>query len=127
IIKVLFMNENHSYLEGIENDLKEIAEDCDVSYSSNRYLEFNQKGANKGAALEYLTNHLGIDLNKTIAIGDNFNDHSMFKKAGLAVGVRNMREELKDEVDYITDATNDEHAVAETIEKFILNPAKHEK
>lgn len=124
IIKILFMNEDHDYLESIESDLTEILGDCDVSYSSNRYLEFNRKGANKGAALEYLAAHLGIAMSKTIVIGDNFNDHSMFKVAGLSVGVENMREELREEVDYITEANNDEDAVAEVIDRFVLAPAK---
>lgn len=124
IIKIIFMNEDHDYLEKIESDLSEILGDCDVSYSSNRYLEFNRKGANKGAALEYLAAHLGIAMSETLVIGDNFNDHSMFKVAGLSVGVENMREELREEVDYITEATNDEHAVAEVIDRFILSPAK---
>lgn len=122
IIKVLFMNEDHDYLEKINSDLKEMTAGYDLSYSSNRYLEFNQKGANKGAALEYLADHLGIAREDTMVIGDNFNDLSMFEQAGFSVGVKNIREELKDKVDYITEATNNEHAVAEAIEKFILNP-----
>lgn len=124
IIKIIFMNTDQTYLEKIEKELKELTVHCDISYSSNRYLEFNQKGANKGAALEYIANHLGIEMSKTLAIGDNFNDWPMFEQAAFSVGVRNMREELKSEVDYITEATNNEHAVAEAIEKFILTPAK---
>lgn len=124
IIKIIFMNTDQAYLEEIEKELKELTIHCDISYSSNRYLEFNQKGANKGAALEYIANYLGIEMSKTLVIGDNFNDWPMFKRAGFAVGVGNMREELKAEVDYITEATNDDHAVAEVIEKFILTPAK---
>lgn len=124
VVKILFMNEDHDYLEKINEDLKEMTKGCDLSYSSNRYLEFNQKGANKGAALEYLADHLGIAMEDTIVIGDNFNDLSMFQRAGFSVGVKNMREELKSTVDYITESSNDEHAVAEVIEKFILNPRK---
>lgn len=124
IIKIIFMNENHAYLEKIEADLADLLADSDVSYSSNRYLEINRKGANKGAALAYVANHLGIPLSQTLAIGDNFNDHSMFKVAGFAVGVQNMRTELHEEVDYITQANNDESAVAEVIERFILEPVK---
>lgn len=123
VIKIIFMNEDQDYLERIESDFKGILGDSDVSYSSNRYLEFNQKGANKGAALEYIAAHLGIAMSETLVIGDNFNDHSMFKVGGFSVGVQNMRDELRDAVDYITEANNDENAVAEVIEKFVLTPA----
>lgn len=121
IIKILFMNLDSTYLGKIEADLKDITVDSDVSYSSGRYLEFNHKGVNKGAALKFLADRLGIGMSETMVIGDNFNDWSMFKVAGFSVGVANMVEELRNEVDYISDKTNDEDAVAAIIEKFIFN------
>lgn len=121
IIKILFMHLNPSYLGKIEADLKDLTVDSDVSYSSGRYIEFNHKGVNKGAALKFLANRLGIAMSETMVIGDNFNDWSMFKVAGFSVGVDNMVEELRSEVDYISDKTNDEDAVAAIIEKFIFN------
>ena len=44
----------------------------------------------------------------------------MIKAAGLGVGVANSIEGIKKDCDYITKASNDEGAVAEVIEKFIL-------
>lgn len=40
---------------------------------------------NKGCILEQLSNDLGIDINKTIAVGDGRVDISMIKKAGLGI------------------------------------------
>ncbi len=122
IVKVLYMNTDRAYLEAIADDLKDITQDSDVSYSSNRYLEFNQKGVNKGAGIRFLADHLGIDIEETIAIGDNFNDLPMLETAGLAVGVQNMVPDLKEKMDYIAKATHEEDAIHEVIEKFILNP-----
>lgn len=121
IMKVIMMNEDHEYLEQIEEDFKDITMNSDVSYSSNRYIEFNHEGVNKGAALEFLAERLGIEMSETMAIGDNYNDWSMFKVAGFSVGVDNMVEGLRGEVDYISDKTNDEDAVAAIIEKFIFD------
>ena len=92
----------------------------DVSYSSNRYIEFNHQGVNKGQGLKKLADILGVDIKDTIAIGDNFNDLSMIKVAGLGVGVQNTVENMKKECDVITKATNNENAVAEVISKYIL-------
>ncbi len=92
----------------------------DVSYSSNRYIEFNQKGVNKGSGLLTLAKLLGIRQEETIAIGDNFNDLSMILAAGLGVGVQNTVEDMKPLCDVITEATNNEGAVAEVIERYIL-------
>lgn len=120
IVKALYMNTSYEYLHGIEEDYKDLAPLMDISYSSNRFIEFNQKGVNKGAGLLSLARLLDVKPEETIAVGDNFNDLSMIKAAGLGVGVRNSVEGIKKDCDYITEATNDESAVAEVIEKFIL-------
>jgi hydroxymethylpyrimidine pyrophosphatase-like HAD family hydrolase len=95
----------------------------DVSYSSNRYIEFNRRGVNKGAGLLNLAMLLGIRQEETIAIGDNYNDLSMIRAAGLGVGVANTVPEMKNQCDVITRATHEDGAVAEVIETYILNPA----
>lgn len=52
IVKHLYMDTDYSYLQEIAKDLEDITYDIDVSYSSNRYIEFNHKGVNKGAGLK---------------------------------------------------------------------------
>jgi len=122
IAKVLFMNTDRDYREQIEEDLKDITQNSDVTYSSNRYIEFNDEGVNKGAGITFLADHLEIDISDTIAIGDNFNDQPMLEAAGLSVGVANMVPDLKEDMDYVTEATHEEDAIHEVIDKFILNP-----
>ena len=121
LVKVLYVNTDYDYLKKIDNDLKDISYDCDVSYSSNRYLEFNAKGVNKGEGLKELASLLNIDISECIAAGDNINDLSMIQAAGLGIGVANTVEEMKPLCDHITKATCDEGAMAEIIEEFILN------
>ncbi len=121
IIKVLFMNTDHSYLTRIREELSDLTENMDVSFSSNRYLEFNRKGVNKGEGLKRLASILGVPIEETMAIGDNFNDLPMIKAAGLGVGVANSAEGIKADCGYITKADCDHSAVAEAINKFVLN------
>lgn len=121
IVKALYMNTDHNYLCQIETDYQDLAPLMDVSYSSNRFIEFNRRGVNKGAGLLSLAKLLGVKPEETIAIGDNFNDLSMIRAAGLGVGVKNSIEGIQKDCDYITKATNDQSAVAEVIEKFVLS------
>lgn len=121
IVKILFMNLDTAYLEQIGKEMEDMTRDLDVSYSSNRYIEFNHKGVNKGSGLLKLAALLGVDPRETIAIGDNFNDLSMIRVAGLGVGVQNTAAGMRAQCDYITRATNDESAIAEVIETFILS------
>lgn len=120
IVKILYENTDCAYLNQIGDNLKPITQDIDVSYSSNRYIEFNRKGVNKGTGLLFLADQLGIRPEETIAIGDNYNDLSMIQAAGLGVGVQNTVPEMKPFCDFITNATCDEGAIAEIIEKYIL-------
>ncbi len=121
IVKVLYMNTDKTYLQYIERELSPYAGELEISYSSNRYIEFNRKGVSKGNGLLVLAKLLGVPQKDTIAIGDNLNDLSMIKAAGLGVGVRNTIEEMKPLCDVITEAAYDENAVAEVIEKYVLS------
>lgn len=121
IAKMLFAKADMNYLKMIGEDLKDIvANKATVSYSSNRYLEFNALGIDKGFGLKWLANYLNIDISETIAIGDNYNDEEMIKTAGLGVCVASSHEDIKACANYITELDYDQGAVKEVIEKFVL-------
>ncbi len=122
VVKIIYMSLDMDYLRRIERELAEkgVTEGLDVYYSGNRYLEFNAPGTNKGAGLARLAERLGIDMSQTIAIGDNSNDISMIRAAGLGCAVANATDEAKAAADYVCEADNNAGAVAEVIEKFVL-------
>ncbi len=121
ISKILFQNTDVPYLMSLEPKMKHIWEgECAVSYSSNRYMEFNKIGVDKGAGLKHLADLLGIDISETIAVGDNYNDMPMLEVAGLSVAARNAVDDVKKACDVVTDADNNEGVIAEIIERFIL-------
>ena len=120
IPKVIYGSTDSEYLHQIAEELGSITDDLDVSYSSNRYMEFNKKGINKGSGLKKLAQKLGVSMDETIALGDNFNDLSMIQAAGLGIGMNNTNPKMKQECDYITEADNNQGGVAEAIEHFVL-------
>lgn len=120
IVKAIYMNTDYTYLKKIEAEIADLTTNLDVSFSSNRYMEFNRKGVSKGNGLQRLCNLLHVDIQDTIAIGDNYNDLSMIKAAGLGVGVANTAEGMKKECDCITEHDCNHSAIAEVIHKFIL-------
>lgn len=121
LIKVLYGSLDFSLLKRIEKEIPEaIKSQYSISFSSNRYLEFNQVGINKGEGITRLGNKLNITLDEIIAIGDNNNDISMIQKAGLGVCVQNATDEVKQEADYICQANHNQSAIAEVINRFIL-------
>ena len=122
VAKILYQNTDVPYLMSLENKLKSITDGCvAISYSSNRYMEFNAIGVNKGQGLIDLANKLGIDIKDTIAVGDNYNDLSMLKVAGLSVGANNAVDDVKAICGYVTKANNNEGVVDELIRRYIFN------
>jgi hypothetical protein len=84
-------------------------------------LEVLPANASKGKALKSVLHDLGIPADQVLAIGDGENDIEMVKLAGIGVAVGNAFEGLKAIAKHIV-ATNQEHGVAEAIERFVLPP-----
>ncbi|MFS0783926.1 Cof-type HAD-IIB family hydrolase [Bacillus sp. 1P06AnD] len=89
-----------------------------VSSSGRENLEITSLDAQKGIALEKFVAERNISLAETMAIGDSFNDVSMFKKAGTAVAMGNAVQEIKDLCNEVT-LTNDKDGVAHAILKAL--------
>ncbi len=120
VCKLIIMNTDDAVLQAIHQDMQPLLSDITVSFSSNRYIEFMHKGVTKGVGLLQLARLLHVQPAETMAIGDNINDIEMLKAAGLSVGVHNLNPVIRTYCDVVTDATNNEGAVAEAIERFVL-------
>ena len=91
--------------------------DMAVTSSITNNIEINARQANKGEALRFLCQYLGVNIQDTMAFGDGSNDLSMIRAAGTGVAMANADQALKDAADYVTD-TNDNDGVAKAIERF---------
>jgi len=113
IYKMLAFSFDSDKLAAAGNTLTDF-EGLAVSASGHENLEITNKQAQKGIALESFAKAKGIDISETMAIGDNYNDVSMFERAGRSVAMGNASYEIKALCDVITD-TNNEHGVAKAI------------
>ena len=121
IAKILFQKTDMEYLHKLAEDMVSITKDnVSVSYSSNRYLELNAIGVNKGLGLKELAEYLHIGIDETMAIGDNLNDLEMLQDAGVAVAVANATEEIKKISGYVTTNDCNHDAIAEAIETYVF-------
>lgn len=114
--------ENHGRLTKFQEEhISETSGIFSTFFSCPEYLEYTLKGADKGNGVRFLADHLGIPISDTIACGDERNDISMLKAAGLGVCMINGNEEAKRAADYITRANNNNGGIAEVINRFILD------
>lgn len=111
--------EDPAYLKTVENDLKQAMPDLSVSMSKPFFLEVAPNGIDKAASIAFLANKLDIDQSEIIAVGNAGNDLTMIQYAGLGVWVDNVTPELRGFGDVIV-ASNNNHGVAEVIERYIL-------
>jgi len=89
--------------------------DVAMVVSSEHNFEMQHPDVSKGNALSKLAAHLNISMEDTAAIGDNFNDVSMLKMAGLGIAMGNAEPEIKALAKAIS-LTNVEHGVAHAIQ-----------
>lgn len=79
----VFLNEQSKILKSINADAKF------CSFNGWPWLELGSYQANKGTAMRYVCDYLGIHLKDVIAFGDGENDVEMLAEAGLGVAMAN--------------------------------------
>ncbi|RFA35638.1 hypothetical protein CAI16_07550 [Virgibacillus dokdonensis] len=112
-----------SFLKEKRDQLKKMLElegDVSITSSGREKLEIAHHRASKGYALERMANRFRIPMENTVAIGDNFNDISMFEKAGISISMGNAEEEVKQVSTYTTSNYNEE-GVAKAIQRYVLS------
>ncbi|PKR83706.1 Cof-type HAD-IIB family hydrolase [Heyndrickxia camelliae] len=118
VYKIFVLSFDRKKLEHLENTLKN-RQDISLTSSGSTKLEIAHAEVSKGNALTYMANFLSIPLQDTVAIGDNLNDISMFKVAGISVAMGNAVEEAKKLSTYTTKRYN-EDGVAYALRKYVI-------
>lgn len=117
--------ENISIMSGCPGDREEIRRRLEGITGINVILpwktdlEITDGKAEKGDALLFLAERLGIGREETMAAGDSDNDLSLLRKAGLALAMGNASVHIKEAADYITE-DNEHDGAARAVERFIL-------
>ena len=117
-IKIIAISNDISKLE---NAAKLLSENKSISVTSSgaNNIEIMHKNATKGEALKEIAKIYGINLENAVAIGDNLNDQAMLDIVGYSVAMKNGNTILKEQAKYVTEKTNSEGGVADTIFKLI--------
>ena len=117
-IKIIAISNDISKLE---NTAKLLSENTSISVTSSgaNNIEIMHKNATKGEALKEIAKIYGINLENAVAIGDNLNDQAMLDIVGYSVAMKNGNIKLKEQAKYVTEKTNSEGGVADTIFKLI--------
>jgi Cof subfamily protein (haloacid dehalogenase superfamily) len=82
------------------------------------FLEFAHPEVSKGAGLQFVADHFGLDPATTVAFGDGENDLELLDWADYAVAVENAHDAVKARANFVCPSAEDE-GVAQVIEAFL--------
>ena len=120
---VAFSSEGKKVLDPIRDEISENSE-LVVTSSSESNIEINHVNAQKGIALQAYADYLNIPMDNVMAIGDNNNDVSMLKVAGMSYAMENGSNEVKMLAKRIAD-TNTSDGVGKAIEEVLRENQEH--
>lgn len=85
--------------------------DFTTSSSSKHNVEIMVAGITKASGIQSFLEHLNLSKNDILAIGDSYNDLTMFELAGQAVAMKNAPADIQTMVDDVTTFTCDNDGV----------------
>ncbi|WP_026883937.1 Cof-type HAD-IIB family hydrolase [Clostridium akagii] len=118
VFKCICISKDIVEIDKARKELMELNEFEIVSSGSDN-IEIMHRGVSKGKAVQVLAEFYNIKQDEIMCIGDNENDLSMIKYAGMGVAMGNGSKLVKDVAIFVTD-TNNNSGVAKAIEKFAL-------
>lgn len=98
--------------------LKEKYKSLSVKRSKPNFIEISNASIDKGEAIKVIQRQNNLKKPDCMSFGDSIMDLSMFKVCGLNVAVSNACDEVKSQVDIVTD-TNDNLGVKKVLEKLL--------
>lgn len=98
--------------------ISEIANELQVTVSSQNWLDISHKDANKGYALNMLQKELGIEMKDTMVFGDYNNDLQMLELAHFSYAMQNAHPNVKKIANFET-KSNSEQGVELILDELI--------
>ncbi|MCI2960057.1 Cof-type HAD-IIB family hydrolase [Pediococcus pentosaceus] len=114
VLKLVAFGENGQ--KGLQPVREALHAKVDVAISSSfeNNIEINNPRAQKGIAVQHFADELNVPMSQVMTIGDNMNDASMLKIAGVSYAMGNAIPEIKKLANHLT-VTNNENGVAKAI------------
>lgn len=114
LISIYYPNSTIEEVQEITNLINEKYSEEVVAYRNTCFIDVVPKGCSKGEGVNYIKEREKIDHKDTYAIGDSYNDISMFKEVENSFTFESSEDGIKKEVRYIV------KNVADAIENYCL-------
>lgn len=98
--------------------VEHLSEELQVIVSGKNWLDISHFDANKGTAISYLQQKLGVSKSETMVFGDYNNDLKMLELADFSYAMKNAHPNVKAIANYET-KSNDENGVEYILEEML--------
>lgn len=120
VSKIVGVSDDLEAVRRCETDVQaSLGDRASAARSQPYYLDVTNRGANKGAVVEFLSHYYSLAPAEIMTIGDQPNDVLMFKRSGFSIAMGNASDQVKAEASAVTDSYNDE-GFAKAMERFVL-------
>eukprot|EP01133_Synstelium_polycarpum_P011490 gene11490-13400_t len=100
-----------------------VKSNCHSHTCKQYYVEFLQRGVNKGTSVREYCEAKGVDMKDVVAFGDAENDIDMLQHAGMGICLANGTDATKREATRVSQFTNDQDGVARELVAIYNLPA----
>ena len=120
VLKIVGVSDDLDLVQRCEADVQSaLGDGASANRSQPYYLDITNKGANKGAVVEFLSAYFSVPTSEIVTIGDQPNDVLMFRRSGFSIAMGNASDQVKAEASAVTDSYNNE-GFANAMERFVL-------
>ncbi len=119
-VKLLVFHHTKGAMDLLRDIPLVLGDELGATHMGAEAVELGPPGLDKGAGVQWLCDHLGVDPADIVVFGDEINDLSMFAMAGYAVAMENGAAEVLAAADEIAPRNVDD-GVAVVIERILAN------
>lgn len=120
VLKLVGVSDDHDALAAAEKEMAGMGIDSiSATRSSPYYLDVTAAAANKGAAVQAISDLLQISCEQIATIGDMTTDTLMFRQSGLSIAMGNALPDVKAKAAFVT-KSNEEDGFSYAMDHFVL-------
>ncbi len=121
--KIFITQRDPLKLEALRQEITVMVPEAEITQSSFQALDIMAKGVNKGSAVKWLAESLGIERRAVAAFGDHLNDLEMLEYAGISIVCSNAASAVKQAAGHVLAESNHQSGIAVGIRRYLLGTA----
>lgn len=117
-VQLIVLNDRQRLEKFRQKIIETLGDSVEAFFSNDQYLEILPKGVDKGEAIKFVTDYLGVIKGRTFAAGDADNDITMIDAAAYGIAMKNASDNVKKAADIITEYDNNEDGLIPVLQKY---------